>query len=184
MEIHEIKYTTAKDLNTETIGFGSDGEMAKRIFDWTTNSLMRDGYILLGKADNLLAVEVIQRGGSTVCWLELTSRPALDVENAMLAIAMVAQLKFVRNWGCHYAVNMAEKSLREARYAAVETQPNGKTIPHYLMGDRQEAMLAFVQMVSESGKKAQRCVNALDKYAVFAADGSITTWEFRERDAR
>jgi hypothetical protein len=74
--IHEIIVTTAKDLNTETVGFGSDGAMAKRVYDWTTNALMRDGFILLGKVANLNFVEVIQRGGTTVMFIELRSRPA------------------------------------------------------------------------------------------------------------
>lgn len=185
--IHEIKYTTAKDLDTETIGFGYDGEMAKRVYDWTTNQFMRDGYILMGNIKNPNAVEVIQRGGPTVCWLELTSRPALDVENITAAIKMTAMLSQQRNWGCHYAVLMAEKALKEARYIAVETQPDGKVIPHYLTGDRQEAMQAFIQMVNPGNKKARRCSDALDKYAVFEGVGEatkVTTWEFRERDAQ
>lgn len=76
--IHEIVITTAKDLKAETIGFGSDGDMAKRVYDWTTNAFMREGYILIGKVANMNFVEVIQRGGKTQCFIELRSRPAID----------------------------------------------------------------------------------------------------------
>ena len=73
--IHEIVITQAEDLSEEIIGFGSDGAMAKRVYDWTTNAFMRERYILIGKVANLNFVEVVQRGGSTQCFIELRSRP-------------------------------------------------------------------------------------------------------------
>lgn len=75
--IHEIIITQAADLSEEVIGFGSDGDMAKRVYDWTTNAFMRERFILVGKVANMNFVEVIRRGGTTQCFIELRSRPAI-----------------------------------------------------------------------------------------------------------
>lgn len=72
--IHEIVITQAADLSEEVIGFGSDGAMAKRVYDWTTNAFMRERYILIGKVENLNFVEVVERGGKTKCFIELRNR--------------------------------------------------------------------------------------------------------------
>lgn len=73
--IHELVVTMAADLENERVGFGGDGAMAKRVFDWITNRLMNDGLIMMLNFNNPNLVEVIQRGGPTLCWIELTSGP-------------------------------------------------------------------------------------------------------------
>lgn len=182
--IHEIIYTDAADLSSETIGFGQDEEMARRIFGWTTNTFMRDGFILIGNAKNPEFVEVVQRRGPTVCFVELRSRPDFDMANILEAIHLAAldvlQPRYLATGLLQAQVVKAEALWENAKHIAIETKPNGLVLKHALLGDRQEAMKAFAGLVREGDKRVQRCVDAPDKYAVFDGSG-ITTWEFQER---
>ena len=184
---YEIIISQADDLSVETIGFGEDQAKAERIFDFTTNTLMRDGHILIGNIQHPKFVEVVRRGGPAVMFIELRYQPTWDIGNILALFTLLAleaiNPRALSNGLVKAEVVKAEQRWATAQYVATETTPKGSMLKHALVGDRQEALKAYVEMVGLGKKKVQLCPDGVNKYAVFD-DSGITTWEFQERPAK
>jgi hypothetical protein len=88
--IHEIVFTNASDLSDEVVGFGDDQATAQRVFDWTKQSYLREGFIIFGNIQKPNFVEIMRRGGPSECYIELRSRPKVDLANICQLIRLLA----------------------------------------------------------------------------------------------
>lgn len=182
---HEI-HVTQSDLSVEVIGFGENEATARRIYDFTTNALMRDGFILIGKVENPLFVEVVQRGGPTVMFVELKHVPVLDIANICTLFHLLAleatQGRYLATGLVMAEVVKSEQRWATAQYMAIETTPKGTVLKHALPGDRTDAQRAFAALVQgrqNCGETVARNQDADMKYSALGQDG-LTTFELVE----
>jgi hypothetical protein len=185
-EIHEIVFTDANNLSEEVIGFGADQTTAQRVFDWTKQSYLREGFIVFGNIQKPNFVEIIRRGGPSQCFIELRCRPHVDLKNMLLAIRLAALSvtdgKYLATGSVQGEVIRAEQLRQTAQYLVKEIKPKGTVLTHYLPGDRSDALKAFnalVQARAEAGETVRRNPGAAMKYSAMGADG-LTAFEFIE----
>lgn len=184
---YEMVITQASDLTSETIGFGEDQSLAESTFNWTTNALMHETHILIGNVNHPYFIEVVQRRGATLMFIELNYRPPVDMRNILWLIRLLASeatdATLLAKGMVHGEVLRSEQLWATAQYIAMETNPKGVVLKHALPGDRIEAKKAFAAMVQErvnAGEVVRRNQDALMKYSAMGADG-LTTFEFVER---
>lgn len=181
-EIH----ITQSDLSVEVIGFGENEATARRIYEFTTNALMREGHILIGKVENPLFVEVVQRGGPTLMFIELKHVPVLDIANICALFHLLAlevtQGRYLATGLVIAEVVKSEQLWATAEYLAIETTPKGTQLKHALAGDRTAAQKAFAEMVQarqNNGDTVRRNQDTDMKFSAMGKDG-LTTFELVE----
>lgn len=186
---YEMIVTNANNLTETVIGFGNRQEVARNVFDWTWRGLITDGYISLHNTNNPQFIEIKQRGGPPVMFMELRHTPDYDFANALRLINMLALQALYPNH-FHTGLLMAdtvrsEQAWKNLRYKAVVTSPDGRSMNYPLPVERADAIKRFNDLVREreaSGWRVMRCPDADMKYKALDTNGA-TTLEFVEVQA-
>lgn len=186
---YEMTITDANTLSAETIGFGDNKDMAESVFESTWNELLSAGYHSIHNAKTPLFMEFVQPKGGIVKYVELSYRPEFDFANALRLINMLALQALYPNH-FHTGLLMAdtvgsEQAWKNARYKAVVTSPDGRSMNYPLPLERADAIKRFNQLVRErqnSGWRVMRCPDADLKYKALDTNGAVTL-EFVEVQA-
>lgn len=186
---YEMIITDANTLKAEIISFDDNKDMAESVFNSTWHELLCDGYHSIHNAKTPLFVEFVQPKGGIVKYIELSHRHKYDFANALRLIYMLAlDATFPRYFytGTMMANTVgSEQTWKNARYKAVVTGPDGRSMNYPLPVERADAIKRFNELVRErevNGWRVMRCPDTDLKYKALGTNGAVTL-EFVEVQA-